>query len=298
MKDSNYLTIEETAKKLGRPASWVKDQICEGKLGATLTGRQWLISRQDFDELLLNNPPPDTPRKVVHNFLPDRPKVKPQSTRKDRIASKSAQRSAPARRSKESSPPARERRSKKGRGRKPTLTQRIEELDRRFDRLSVQLESAMLDYRAAIRSGKKVDLPSDLLGQWKSAKAELKHLIAKAHAKGLSLPANLRIYKVLAQEAGFAKQKTVAGGKVAVTKSSTKIKGIDGYYSGPSREDTQETRRVPAQVEARLIILRNRERAAAHDMQDRGKSRAARDASATVWAQARREAERLKREHY
>ena len=75
-----------------------------------------------------------------------------------------------------------------------------------------------------------------------------------------------------------------------------KIKGIDGYYVGADREDSQKARRIPADVEARLIILRNRERAAAHSMQDRGKSRAAREAAAQAWAQARREAEKLERE--
>lgn len=261
-----------------------------------MAGRQWLISRQDFDELLLNNPPPSRPGKVVHNFLPNRPEAEPQSTPNDRKASRPTQRSEPARRSKESSPPTRKSRPRRDKGRKPTLTQKIKELDRRFDALCIRLKSATLEYRAAIKSGKKVDAPSDLLHEWKSAKAELKHLIAKAHAKGLTLPANLRIYKVLAQEAGFVAEKTVAKGRGAITKSPTTIKGIDGYYSGPSREVTQETRRVPADVEARLIILRSRERAAAHDMRDRGKSRAAREAAERAWALARREAERLERE--
>lgn len=70
MKDSGYLTIEETGKKLGRPASWVKEQICEGTLGATLAGRRWLISPQDCDELLSNNPPLASPRSASIIFYP------------------------------------------------------------------------------------------------------------------------------------------------------------------------------------------------------------------------------------
>lgn len=48
-----------------------------------------------------------------------------------------------------------------------------------------------------------------------------------------------------------------------------------------------------AALEARLLILRNRARAAARSMQDRGTSRPARDAAATTWAQARQEAENV-----
>jgi excisionase family DNA binding protein len=203
VRDSGYLTIEETARKLGRPASWVKDQICEGKLGATLAGRQWLISPQDFDELLLNYALPREPAKIVHNFLPDRPKSKPHSTLNDQKASRSAQRSEASRRSRKSSSPAKERRPKKDKDWKPTLTQKIKELDREFDQLSSHLRSATLEYRAAIKSGKKVNPPNDLLRQWKTAKAELKRLIAKAHAKDLVLPTNLHIYTILAQEAGL-----------------------------------------------------------------------------------------------
>ena len=92
-------------------------------------------------------------------------------------------------------------------------------------------------------------------------------------------------------------QKTVAKGDVTLTKPPMTIKGIDGYYYvGPDREDSQEARRIPAEVEAQLMILRRRAQKAAHSMQDRGKSRVARDAAAKVWAQARREAEKLEQE--
>jgi excisionase family DNA binding protein len=297
VRDSDYLTIEETAKKLGRPASWVTDQICEGKLGATLAGRQWLISRQDFDQLMLNNPPSSEPEKIVHNFLPARSPKQPHGTRNNQKASRPAQRNKPSRQSGKSSPPVRERRQK-DKNWKPTLTQKIKELDREFHQLSVHLRSATLEYRAAIKSGKKVNPPSDLLRQWKTAKAELKRLIVKAQTKGLILPRSLYIYKVLAQEAASIKKTPVAKGKVATKKPTMTISGIEGYYGGPGRGDSQEVRRMPADVEARLIILRNRERAAAHSMRDRGKNQAARDVAAAVWAQTRREAERLERKFH
>lgn len=49
-------------------------------------------------------------------------------------------------------------------------------------------------------------------------------------------------------------------------------------------------------LEARLLILRNRARAAARSTQDRGTSRPARDVAAITWAQAHREAEKVERE--
>lgn len=297
MRDSGYLTIEETAKKLGRPASWVKDQICEGKLGATLAGRRWLISSHDSDELLFNNPPAyELPEKIVHDLLPDRPAKGPHGTRNDEIASRPVRKSKASERSRKSLSPAKNSQPKRGEDWRPTLTQKIKDLDRKFARQSTLLKAAMLEYRAAIRAGKRAKPPRNLIDQWKTAKAELRHLLAKAEAKGLSLPTSLSIYKVLAQEAETAKRKTAAEGDAVRTKGPVTAKGIDGYYGGSGRRDPQEIRRVPAHVEARLIILRNRERAAAHSMQDRGKSRVARDAAAITWAQAHREAEKLELE--
>jgi excisionase family DNA binding protein len=72
VSSSDYLTIEEAAQKLGRPPSWVKGQICEGKLGATLAGRNWLISPEALDKLLSSDPPPPQPNNTVHDSLPQR----------------------------------------------------------------------------------------------------------------------------------------------------------------------------------------------------------------------------------
>ncbi len=296
MRDSGYLTIEDTAKKLGRPVSWVKEQICEGKLGATLAGRRWLISPQDCNELLSNNPPAREPEKSVHNFLPDRPARSSRLAQNDEKTSRPARKGKASERSRKSLEATKKSRPGNGVARRPTLTQKIKDLDRKFARQSALLKSAMLEYRAAIRTGKQAKPPRGLIDQWKTARAELRHLVAKAEAKGLSLPTNLSIYKVLAQEAETVRQKIAAKGDAVRVKAPVTIKGIDGYYGGSGRGDVQEVRKVPAHVEARLIILRNRERAAAHSMQDRGKSRAARDAAAITWAQARREAEMLEQE--
>ncbi len=296
MRDSGYLTIEETAKKLGRPASWVKDRICDGKLGATLVGRRWLISPQDFDKLLLNNPPPREPSKIVHNLLPDRPARKPHTSQSDQNASRSTRKSMATSQSRSKSSSVKNSQFKKGKDDKPTLTRKIKELDQRFDKQTNRLRTAMLEYRAAMKSGKEVKPPNNLLHQWKTTKSELRYLIAKAEAEGLILPTSLSIFKVLASEAETVKRKPAAKGDSVRTKTPVPIKGIDGYCAGPGRRDSREVRRVPADVEARLIILRNRERAAAHSMQDRGKDRAAREAAAITWAQARREAEKLEQE--
>ena len=297
MTDSGYLTIEETARKLSRPASWVKDQICEGNLGATLAGRQWLISPQDANELLRKNTPPPKPGKIVHNFLQDRPARESHSTQNEQNAGRPTRKNGATERSRKSSHSAKNKQPvRTAKDKKPTLTQRIKDLDREFDRLSNGLKAAMLKYRAAIKSGKTVKPPNNLIHRWRTAKAELKYLIDKADAKGLVLPTDLSIYRILAQEANSVEQRGVSEGSVTRTKSPGTVKGIDGYYAGPGRADPQMARAVPPDVEARLIILRNRERAAAHSMQDRGKSRAARDAAAATWAQTRQEAERVERE--
>jgi hypothetical protein len=296
VKDSGYLTIEETYKKLGRPASWVKEQICEGTLGATLAGRRWLISPQDCDEILSNNPPASEPEKRFHNFLSDRPTRDSRLAQKDGETIGSARKGKASERSRKSLAATKNSRPRTVEDRRPTLTQKIKDLDRKFDRQSASLKSAMLEYRAAIRTGKQAKPPRGLIDQWKTARAELRHLVAQAEAKGLSLPTNLSIYKVLDQEDEVVRQKTAAQGDEVRTKAPVMIKGIDGYCGGSGSREVQEVRMVPAHVEARLIILRNRERAAAHSMRDRGKSQVARDVAAITWAQTRREAENLERE--
>jgi excisionase family DNA binding protein len=292
MKYRDYLTIEETASKLGRPASWVKERICEGKLGATLAGRQWLILSHEVDALMTDNSLPHQPSNVVHNFLPDRPSGKSSNSRNDEKASRPNSRSEVTERSRKPPPSAKNSRAKERKGSRPTLTQKIKELDRKFDQQSTELKTAMLEYRVAVKSGKKARPPRNLLRQWKSAKEELKYLVAKAASEGLVLPSDLHIYKVLAQEAKTVKE-SVVGTKLTRVKPATTVAGIGGYDGGPSRMNSQETQKLPAHVEARLMILRTKQRAAAHDMRDRGKSKAARDAAELDWARYRQEAEKL-----
>jgi len=136
-------------------------------------------------------------------------------------------RSEATERSRKPPPAAKNSREKMRKGSRPTLTQKIKELERKFDQQSTELKTAMLEYRVAAESGKKAEPPR--------------------------------------------------------------------YYGGLSRTNSQETHKLPAHVEARLTILRTRERAAAHDMRDMGKSMAARDAAELEWARARKEAERLER---
>ena len=114
----------------------------------------------------------------------------------------------------------------------------------------------------------------------------------KAASKGLVLPSDLHVYKVLAQGAETVK-KSAGGTKLTRAKAVTTVVGIGGYYGGPSRMNSQETQKLPAHVEARLMILRTKQRAAAHDMRDRGKSKAARDAAELDWARYRQEAKKL-----
>ena len=74
------------------------------------------------------------------------------------------------------------------------------------------------------------------------------------------------------------------------------IGGIAGYHAGKSETERKHPSTGDAALEARLLILRSRAQASAREMRDRGKSRAARDAAAVRWAEARREAENLERE--
>jgi hypothetical protein len=79
MKDSEYLTLEESAQKLDSPVSWVKESVCRGKLGGKLEGRRWLVSVRDLDRLLAERS--SQPSEVVHDFLPEPAKKNVRSSR-------------------------------------------------------------------------------------------------------------------------------------------------------------------------------------------------------------------------
>jgi hypothetical protein len=140
----------------------VKEQICEGKLGATLAGRQWLILSHEVDALMTDNSLPHQSSNVVHNFLPDRPSKKSYNSRYDEKASRPNSRSEVTERSRKPPPSAQNSRAKKRKGSRPTLTQKIKELDRKFDQQSTELKMAMLEYRGAVESGKKAKPPRNL----------------------------------------------------------------------------------------------------------------------------------------
>src|SRR5215208_967379 len=76
-KKNDYLTLEDSARLLGRPNDFLKTLMSEGKLGAKLAGGRWWISVRDLEELRQNLP--SGPEKVVHNVLTDtRPRKPPQ----------------------------------------------------------------------------------------------------------------------------------------------------------------------------------------------------------------------------
>jgi hypothetical protein len=76
-KQNNYLTLEESGRVLGKPASWIKDIIARGDLGAKLSGGRWLISVRDLDTLRVNLPPEQ--KNTVHTFLTNSTSSKPRS---------------------------------------------------------------------------------------------------------------------------------------------------------------------------------------------------------------------------
>jgi hypothetical protein len=72
---NDYLTLEDSARMLGRPNSFLKSLMSEGKLGAKLAGGRWWISVRDHEELRRNLPREQG--NVVRTFLSDTPSRKP-----------------------------------------------------------------------------------------------------------------------------------------------------------------------------------------------------------------------------
>jgi len=298
--NDDYLTIQETASKIGMPTSWITEQICDGKLSATLSGRQWLISPRDVERLHLTVSASQK-QDVVHNPQTKRSKKQPATRGDSKPASPARKGSVVASKNLSSSKVRTEATFTQG----TTLTQRIKALDREFDLLSANLTRVMQAHEKSggktggsntRNPGNKVARPKKLIHKWRTKKAELQRLVELAESKGLSLPRNLYIYEVLDRERRATERQSRPIARTRPKKPAVPVKGIEGYYAGPSGPNPTDSRKIPADVEAKLIVLRHRARAAAHDMRDRGKSLDARNVAADRWAQARLDAERLERE--
>lgn len=75
---NDYMTLEESAQRLGRPLSVLKTVMSEGKISAMLSGGRWLISVRELEKLRASLPP--EPMKVVHNQLSrDSPRTYPRT---------------------------------------------------------------------------------------------------------------------------------------------------------------------------------------------------------------------------
>lgn len=57
----DYLTVKQVADMLGRDPSSIRRSILTGNLPATKHGRDWLITRADF-EAFRDNPPRPGPK--------------------------------------------------------------------------------------------------------------------------------------------------------------------------------------------------------------------------------------------
>lgn len=80
---NDYLTLEDSARMLGRPVSVLKSVLSEGKVSATLSGGRWMISIRDLEkvrESLPSRPAPSQSEKVAHDLLPKRPPRRPRPT--------------------------------------------------------------------------------------------------------------------------------------------------------------------------------------------------------------------------
>jgi hypothetical protein len=291
MSNGDYLTIEEVACKLGRMPSWVKEQICEGKIDATLSGNRWMIALRTL-ETLRGSSSSIEGSNTVHDFLPE----SPPKNRDETPRHQPSQRPVPPKPPHKSTASSRRKHFRKGKGTKPTLTQQIRKLDQKFYRLTTELKTAMLERQTPTKSGSKSKKADNLLREWTKVKAELQSLLRKAYAKGLTLPANLKIHEILDQKSRTANHSSSKENKRTRLKPPVVIKGIDEYHGGPRHAKVQQASTRPAEIEAQLVILRSRSRAAAHDMQDRAKSSDAREAAGRRWADARREAEALERD--
>ena len=77
---NDYLTLEDSARMLGRPVSVLKSVMSEGKIGAKLAGGRWWISLRDIEKIresLPSKPAASQPEEADNDLLPKRPPGRP-----------------------------------------------------------------------------------------------------------------------------------------------------------------------------------------------------------------------------
>jgi hypothetical protein len=169
---NDYLTLEESARMLGKPNSFLKSLMSEGKLSARLAGGSWWISIRDLEELRENL---QAEREIVHNYLsaksekPHQPSTFKRSSRgqpdkktrlsKDRVAPVDGQNTAIAKESRKQ--------------------RRIKELERRISEMKPALEKIFRKRQKMISQGRvpTINKPSlKLLRECRKLQNELDRL--------------------------------------------------------------------------------------------------------------------------
>jgi hypothetical protein len=283
MAQGRYLTLEEAAKNVGRPVSWVKNCICRGELDGKLEGRKWLVSVESLHKITPTSPPPK-PETEIHDFLTPRSSRKASAEKnmgQDRSALENTRTSNPT---KKRSVPVSGRKGGKAEpkpNRRQATELRIEALDKKIAWLGNLLRKEMISHGQANNSqgpegyGKTA---KKLLRQWKIAREERRKLVTVLK----NLDESGRVITSISLP-------NVSDEEIA----RVPIGGITGYGYYPKRSET-ESAGEEATPDARLLIGWSRARESARRMQDRGTGRAAREAAETSWAQARLEAEKRK----
>ena len=294
---NDYLTLEESARMLGKPVSVLKNALAEGKLGARLAGGRWLIGVRDLEEL--SRKLPSRPGKAGGSVdASGTPAISERGPRPIVVPSGG---STPV-----------------GTGDSARRGKDMEALDSRVRSLAARIEVALAylgrGHRNAVWDKLRADsyepngslraaLPGGLLGlldDLKRTKQEYISLRETGRYRRLlrSLPGydHDRVDNII--EAQQQKRSTASQG-------ARPVGGIDGYGGGNlskkgywGGKEGDPPPRTEGASEARLLILRQRARTAARSMRDRGRGNDAREAAAADWAAARREAERLEREPY
>lgn len=284
MAQGRYLTLEEAAKKVGKPVSWIKNCICRGELDGKLEGRKWLVSVESLHKITPTSPPPK-PETVIHNFLTPRPSRKAsaeKSTVQDRPAIETTRTSKPT---KKIRVPVSGRKGGKAEP-KPNSRQaielRIDALDREIGWLGDLLRKEMIRHGQA-GNGQEPEgygkAAKKLLRQWNIAREERRKLVA--------------VLKNLDESGRVITSNSLPNASNEETDRAP-IGGIPGYGYYPGRRDSPDGE--GAAPSGRDLIFRAQATASARKMQDRGTSNAARKEAAENWAQARLKAEKVERE--
>ena len=233
---NDYLTLEDSARMLGRPLSVVKRVLTNNNISQTYREGHWSIKVRDMEKLRENLPPES--EKTVDNPPAEKAANGRMGTATRPTNTRSANKISGGKRTTKPAPIKKDHRNLKSEDRSVIL-KRIADLDFRIDEMSIDLRQRIDNYQASLGkagNSKRHKPPTVLLKEWEEAIRKLDRMLERARAMGLTVQTNWGGFKLPPPRQTKATQHRVAG----ASSGSTNSDDPDGKGSTEKRRVSPE----------------------------------------------------------